>query len=83
MINPKETRKQRALDLRAFVARNKHLFSLKAVCAEASLNYESTVNAIGRLIRESEENAISDEKLDLLETAAIQLAERNVEKQSV
>lgn len=75
----KETRRQRALDLRAFLARHQHLFSLKDVCKEAGVNYESTSNAIGRLISKHDNYAISDDRLTSLEEASLALSEKNVE----
>lgn len=83
MENSKETRRQRALDFRAFLARHSHLFTLKDVCKEADLNYDSTVTNIGRLVRKGEYHAISDERLGLLEDAAISLSERKVEPETV
>lgn len=79
MKDLKETRRQRAIDLRAFLARHSHLFSLKDVCAEASLNYNSTVNNIGRLIKKNEHHAMSDDRLKMLEEAAIKLSETNLQ----
>lgn len=72
----KLTRHQRALDLRAFLARHSHLFTLKDVCTEANLNYESTANAIGRLVSKRDLNAISDERLAILEETGIMLSNR-------
>lgn len=77
MNHSKQTRRQRALDLRAFLARHAHLFTLKDVCREAGINYESTSNAIGRLISKNETTAISDERLTVLEDAGIALSNRN------
>lgn len=79
MKQSKETRRQRALDLRAFLARHQHLFSLKDVCEEANLNYPSTSNAIGRLVSKHDNYAISDERLTALEEASLLLSERNIE----
>lgn len=72
----KQTRKQRALDIRALLARNAHLFSLKDACEHAEINYESTSNAISRLIRFDDTYAVSDERLDRLETAVTELSEQ-------
>ena len=86
MEKSKETRtklrRQRALDLRAFLARHSHEFSLKDVCKTANLNYDSTANAIGRLVSKNDPYAISEEKLNKLEEASISMAESNIEKVS-
>lgn len=79
MKDSKQTRKQRALDLKAFLARNSHKFTFKEVCEEAGLKYVSTSNALGLLIRKDRTEAISDEKLDSLEETAIRLSERNLQ----
>lgn len=71
----KQTRRQRALDLRAFLARNKHQFTLEQVCEHAGYNYNSVKQAISTLINHNL-NAISDERLNKLHAAAIELEEQ-------
>lgn len=86
MENSKETRtklrRQRALDLRAFLARHSHEFSLKDVCREAGLNYDSTANAIGRLVSKNDPYAISEQKLTTLEETSVSMVDTNIEKAS-
>lgn len=79
----KETRRQRAIDFRAFLARHSHEFTLKDVCKKADENYASTSNAIGRLIKKNDVYAISDDKLETLEQAAIDLADSKLETSTV
>lgn len=78
-------RRNRALDIRALQARHYNKFNFKDVCDKASLNYESTMGALRRLISNNDPHAISDEKLDQLEAAVVSLAdsESNIEKASV
>lgn len=79
MKRSKQTRRQRALDLKALLGRNSHLFSLKDVCAEAEINYKSTANNLSRLIKKNEVDAISDERLDALEEATLHLSETKLQ----
>jgi len=82
MNHSKDTRRQRAIDLRAFLARHAHLFTLKDVCREAGLNYDSAVNNIRTLIVDENVYAMSDARLDALEEAAIALSETKMEKKN-
>ncbi len=67
-----QTRRDRALELKGFIAR--HDLTLKEVAREARVKYVSTTNAMGLLIKKHQELAISDERLALLESAAKKLA---------
>ena len=82
MNHSKDTRRQRAIDLRAFLARHAHLFTLKDVCGKAGVNYDSTVNNIRTLIVDENVYAMSDARLDALEEAAIALSETKMEKKT-
>lgn len=75
----KETRRQRALDIRALLARNAHKFTLEDACKEADINYKSTSNAISRLIKNNDVDAISNERLEVLETAILDLADSKLQ----
>lgn len=68
-------RRNRALDIRALQARHYNKFNFMDVCEKAGLNYASTMGALRRLISNNDPHAISDEKLDQLETAVIALAD--------
>jgi len=78
-------RRNRALDIRALQARNYNKFNFRDVCEHADLNYESTMGALRRLISSNDPHSISDEKLDQLEKAVLELSgsDVNVENATV
>jgi hypothetical protein len=73
----KQTRRQRAIELRGHVAKHRHLFTLKDVCAEADIKYTSVTSAFASLINKDEEDAISDTRLSELEKAFLRLEEKH------
>lgn len=79
----KETRRQRALDIRALLARHQHKFTLFDACEKADINYKSTSNAISRLIKNNDVDAISNKRLEKLETAILDLADSKIESATV
>lgn len=78
-----ETRIQRGLDLNAALGRYKHILTLKDVCEDADLNYNSTVVALNRLTSKGIIHAISDRKLEILHHSLLKLVDSKVQTPQV
>lgn len=73
--NTYNTKKERAKVLQGLLGY--HGITLKDVCAEAGIeSYNAVRNALGQVIRLANEGAISDERLTLLEEAALSLRDK-------
>lgn len=73
--NTYNTKKERAKVLQSLLGY--HGITLKDVCAEAGIeSYNAVRNALGQVIRLANEGAISDERLTLLEEAALSLRDK-------